>query len=207
MERHHLNQCLLLLNIPGNRILENMSEADYKSVISVIERSILATDLAHHFKISSKIRALAQSGPSAANLVSADSDDRRVLQASLMTGCDLAAVTKPWSVHKEVSQLVAEEFWEQGDIEREQFHEEPPPMMDRESSLALAQIDFIDHVAKDVYSNLAAFSQEMRPMYVTCLENKERWERVERGEDVEDDEDEGSEDERPRSREAAARNL
>ena len=26
MERHHLNQCLLLLNIPGNRILENMSE-------------------------------------------------------------------------------------------------------------------------------------------------------------------------------------
>ena len=27
LERHHLNQCLLLLNIPGNRILENLSEA------------------------------------------------------------------------------------------------------------------------------------------------------------------------------------
>ena len=26
MERHHLNQCLLILNIPGNRILEHLSE-------------------------------------------------------------------------------------------------------------------------------------------------------------------------------------
>ena len=26
MERHHLNQCLILLNIPGNKILENLSE-------------------------------------------------------------------------------------------------------------------------------------------------------------------------------------
>ena len=184
-------------------------------MISVIERSILATDLAHHFKINSKIRALAQSAaPSSSSysssymvdIVSADSEDRRILQAALITGCDLAAVTKPWTVHKEVSQLVAEEFWEQGDIEREQFHEQPPPMMDRDFSLALAQIDFIDHVATGVYSDLSSFSQAMRPMYIACLENKERWERVERGEAVEDDEDEGSEDERPRSREAA-RNL
>ena len=172
----------------------------------------MATDLAHHFKISSKIRALAQSAQppsspsSTLDIVSADSEERRILQAALMTGCDLAAVTKPWSVHKEVSQLVAEEFWEQGDIEREQFHEDPPPMMDREFSLALAQIDFIDHVATGVYSDLSAFSQAMRPMYIACLENKDRWERVERGEAVEDEEDEGSEDERPRSREAA-RNL
>ena len=33
MERHHLNQCLLLLNIPGNRILENMSEVAIKEVV------------------------------------------------------------------------------------------------------------------------------------------------------------------------------
>ena len=33
MERHHLNQCLLLLNIPGNRILENMSEVAIKELV------------------------------------------------------------------------------------------------------------------------------------------------------------------------------
>lgn len=33
MERHHLNQCLLILNIPGNRILENMSEVAIKELV------------------------------------------------------------------------------------------------------------------------------------------------------------------------------
>jgi 3'5'-cyclic nucleotide phosphodiesterase len=36
-----------------------------------------------------------------------------------MTAADLGAVTKPWDVHRHVSQLLAEEFWEQGDIERQ----------------------------------------------------------------------------------------
>mgnify|MGYP002050962711 FL=1 len=31
-----------------------------------------------------------------------------------MTAADLGAVTKPWSVHRHVSQLIAEEFWKQG---------------------------------------------------------------------------------------------
>jgi 3'5'-cyclic nucleotide phosphodiesterase len=35
----------------------------------------------------------------------------------MMTAADLGAVTKPWDVHRHVSQLLAEEFWEQGDIE------------------------------------------------------------------------------------------
>ena len=37
-----------------------------------------------------------------------------LLQSALMTAADLGAVTKPWSVHRHVSQLIAEEFWKQG---------------------------------------------------------------------------------------------
>ncbi len=36
-----------------------------------------------------------------------------------MTAADLGVVTKPWDVHRHVSQLLAEEFCEQGDIERQ----------------------------------------------------------------------------------------
>ena len=32
-----------------------------------------------------------------------------------MTAADLGAVTKPWVVHRHVSQLLAEEFWAQGE--------------------------------------------------------------------------------------------
>ena len=42
-----------------------------------------------------------------------------------MTACDVAAITKPWEIQKEVAQLVAAEFFEQGDLERSQLQAEP----------------------------------------------------------------------------------
>lgn len=39
----------------------------------------------------------------------------------MMTACDVAAITKPWEVQKKVAELVANEFFEQGDIEREKL--------------------------------------------------------------------------------------
>ena len=40
-------------------------------------------------------------------------------------GCDLAAVTKPWSIHREVVDLVTKEFFAQGDRERTELNKEP----------------------------------------------------------------------------------
>ena len=48
-----------------------------------------------------------------------------------MTACDVAAITKPWEIQQEVAQLVANEFFEQGDLERQQLQTEPivsPPI-------------------------------------------------------------------------------
>lgn len=39
----------------------------------------------------------------------------------MMTACDVAAITKPWDVQKKVAELVASEFFDQGDIEREKL--------------------------------------------------------------------------------------
>jgi hypothetical protein len=45
--------------------------------------------------------------------------NRFILESAMMTAADLGAVTKPWPVHRHVSQLLAEEFWAQGDLERQ----------------------------------------------------------------------------------------
>lgn len=42
-----------------------------------------------------------------------------------MTACDVAAITKPWKTQKRVANMVAGEFFEQGDLERNNFKEEP----------------------------------------------------------------------------------
>ncbi|XP_059093820.1 cGMP-specific 3',5'-cyclic phosphodiesterase-like [Tigriopus californicus] len=178
LERHHLNQCLLLLNIPGNRILENLSENEYSAILSLLERCILATDLAIHFRKAQAIRALANDEQ---QLDWSNADHKSLLQSAMMTAADLAAITKPWKVHFHTSNLLAEEFWAQGDIERENFHESPQPMMDREASLAHVQLDFIDKVCQGVYEDMEKFSPTLHPMLDGCMENRKRWAKIEPG--------------------------
>ena len=43
----------------------------------------------------------------------------------MMTACDVAAITKPWEIQRDVAQLVAGEFFEQGDLERSKLNQEP----------------------------------------------------------------------------------
>ena len=43
----------------------------------------------------------------------------------MMTACDVAAITKPWELQKQIAQLVAGEFFEQGDLERSKLQQEP----------------------------------------------------------------------------------
>lgn len=50
MEHHHFDQCLMILNSPGNQILSNLSSEDYSRAIKVLEDAILSTDLAVYFR-------------------------------------------------------------------------------------------------------------------------------------------------------------
>jgi hypothetical protein len=43
----------------------------------------------------------------------------------MMTGCDVGAIAKPWSIQHRIAKLVAEEFFEQGDMEKLQLNETP----------------------------------------------------------------------------------
>ena len=84
----------------------------------MIERSILATDLALHFRDKDAMSELAininQSPEKLEKMIEKDLEGKHLLQAGLMTAADLGNAFKPWEVHNPVSQLVVEEFWAQG---------------------------------------------------------------------------------------------
>lgn len=50
MEHHHFDQCIMILNSPGNQVLSNLSPEEYSRVIRVLEEAILSTDLAVYFR-------------------------------------------------------------------------------------------------------------------------------------------------------------
>lgn len=54
-----------------------------------------------------------------------------VLCGMMMTACDVSAIAKPWEVQHRVAKLVADEFFDQGDLEKLQLNTKPVAMMDR----------------------------------------------------------------------------
>ena len=42
------------------------------------------------------------------------------------------AITKPWETQQKIATLVSDEFFYQGDLEKEELHLDPIPMMDRD---------------------------------------------------------------------------
>lgn len=52
-------------------------------------------------------------------------EPRSLLRAMSMTVCDLSAITKPWPIEKRVADLVTSEFFEQGDVERQELNITP----------------------------------------------------------------------------------
>ena len=48
-----------------------------------------------------------------------------------MTACDLGAITKPWEIQQKVARKIADEFFYQGDLERDELHLLPSAQMDR----------------------------------------------------------------------------
>lgn len=121
MEHHHFDQCLMILNSEGNQILSNLSPEDYSRVVKVLEEAILSTDLAVYFRKRGAFLSIARDG----DYNWAFSDHRELLRGMLMTVCDLAAITKPWEIEKRVAELVSNEFFQQGDMERRKLNITP----------------------------------------------------------------------------------
>lgn len=49
----------------------------------------------------------------------------QVLCGMMMTSCDVSAIAKPWHIQHRVAKLVAEEFFEQGDMEKLRLNQTP----------------------------------------------------------------------------------
>ena len=48
----------------------------------------------------------------------AETERRELLRGMLMTASDVSAITKPWEIQQEVAKLLADEFFQQGDLEK-----------------------------------------------------------------------------------------
>ncbi|XP_075890014.1 cGMP-specific 3',5'-cyclic phosphodiesterase isoform X3 [Nelusetta ayraudi] len=176
MEHHHFDHCLMILNSPGNQILSGLSLDEYKATLKMIERAILATDLALYMKRRGEFFELTKNS----QFVWEDEHHRDLLRSMLMTSCDISAITKPWPVQKRIAELVATEFFEQGDKERSELNIEPSDLMNREKrdKIPSMQVSFIDAICVQLYETLAGMSEHCSPLLEGCQKNRQHWKRL-----------------------------
>ncbi|KAB7497831.1 Cone cGMP-specific 3',5'-cyclic phosphodiesterase subunit alpha', partial [Armadillidium nasatum] len=103
-----------------------------------------------------------------------------VLCGMMMTACDVSAIAKPWEVQHKIAKLVADEFFEQGDLEKLKLNQEPMAMMDREKKdeLPKMQVGFINFICLPLYKALSESFPWVKPLYDGCKRNQENWQRL-----------------------------
>ncbi|XP_054846523.1 cGMP-specific 3',5'-cyclic phosphodiesterase isoform X1 [Eublepharis macularius] len=173
MEHHHFDQCLMILNTPGNQILSGLSVEEYKATLKMIKQAILATDLALYIKRRGEFFDLLREK----RLSLEDPYQKELFLAMLMTACDLSAITKPWPVQQRIAELVAAEFFDQGDKERKELNIEPADLMNREkkNKIPSMQVGFIDAICLQLYEALVHISEACSPLLDGCRKNRQKW--------------------------------
>ncbi|XP_032675457.1 cGMP-specific 3',5'-cyclic phosphodiesterase-like isoform X2 [Odontomachus brunneus] len=183
MEHHHFDQCVMILNSDSNNIFQSLSMEDYRRVMRVVESAILSTDLAMYFKKRNRFMEVIDEG----EFDWQSEEKKELLCGMMMTACDVSAIAKPWEVQHRVAKLVADEFFDQGDLERLQLNQQPVAMMDRErrDELPQMQVGFIDVICLPLYKVMSETFPWILPLYEGTMENRKHWqdlaEKVEMG--------------------------
>ncbi|CAB3989792.1 calcium calmodulin-dependent 3, 5 -cyclic nucleotide phosphodiesterase 1A-like isoform X1 [Paramuricea clavata] len=159
-ENHHISAAFSLLNRQEINILGNLSSTEYSELRSLVISMVLGTDMSLHFEQLKTVKA---------SLVSTD------ISTFVPTKClpfvlhcaDICHPAKEWSVHKKWTDRVMEEFFEQGDAEKD-LGLPLSPLCDRNTTvIPESQVGFISlilapamDVCGDVLDRLKQFGED-----------------------------------------------
>ena len=126
LENFHASTLFRTIRKKDNNIFEKLSKSDYKIIRKRMISEILATDMANHGKVMSLIKSkiiLNENNEYKLNLLSGNEQTKNDEQQSLLDFmlhlADLAHNTKLFTISKKWVELLNEEFWKQGDLEKE----------------------------------------------------------------------------------------
>jgi len=172
LENHHCSLAFTLLKKPENDIFCGLTEEQRKEVRNLIIVCVLATDLAHHMEITAGWNSCI------GKFSKEDKSHRSLLLQVLLKAADISNPGKPFEIAKYWATMVQEEFFGQGDLEKEK---EIPisPFMDREKpALPKMQINFIDYLVAPLFGSLREVLPKLQPICERLEDNKKMWKSI-----------------------------
>ncbi|KAL7041336.1 hypothetical protein ACKWTF_000731 [Chironomus riparius] len=140
LENHHISAAFRVLKDDDCNILQNLSRDEYRELRTLIIDMVLATDMSFHFQQLKNMRNLLT--------LAEPSVDKSKAMALVLHCCDISHPAKKWDLHHKWTMLLLEEFFRQGDLERE-LGLPFSPLCDRNNTLvAESQIGFIEFIVE-----------------------------------------------------------
>ncbi|CAD6199821.1 unnamed protein product [Caenorhabditis auriculariae] len=140
LENHHAAESWRLLCQTDNCFIENLDAAETKRFRYLVLEYILATDLKQHFEIIMTFNEKTN------DMDLGSESDRLLLAKLIIKMADINSPTKPYNLHRQWTDRICEEFYEQGDEERRRGMTITPYMDRADAQVAKLQDSFIAHV-------------------------------------------------------------
>jgi cAMP-specific phosphodiesterase 4 len=132
LEQHHLAVAFKLLQESNCDFLSSWSRKQRQSFRKTVIEMVLATDMSKHMSLLADLKTMVEAKKvSNSSIVCLDKyNDRIQVLQSMIHLADLSNPTKPIELYRSWNQRILEEYWRQGDKEKEQGLE-VSPMCDR----------------------------------------------------------------------------
>lgn len=172
LENHHCHRTFQILKTPDTAILDGMDIEQWREFRAGVITAILATDMGHHFEVTQKFQSRLENGD---NWSRESADDRTLLIRILIKVADISNPAKPHETALVWSKRLHEEWYLQGDKEREAGLP-VTPIMDRSAAKpAKIAADFIDYILSPLYNNMARLLPGFEPCLELMRKNREYW--------------------------------
>lgn len=167
LENHHVSAAFRLMRDDSDsNILQNLGREEHREFRTLVIDMVLATDMSYHFQQLKTMRGLlslatggggpVETGPGTGHGGAPQPQpgagpaavDKSKALSLVLHSCDISHPAKQWRTHHRWTTLLLEEFFRQGDMERE-LGLPFSPLCDRNNTLvAESQIGFIDFIVE-----------------------------------------------------------
>lgn len=170
LENFHASQLWKILKKDESAILDGIDVAQRRELRRIIISCILVTDPSKTLEIHAKFDSIM-------SMFNRDNKEhRQILAQSLIKCADISNPVRSFKVSKYWAEMIQEEFYNQGDKEKE-LGLDVSPFMDRDCNEALPriQVNFMEFLVQPLYTTLSEFLPETIVCKNSLLNNKQTW--------------------------------
>uniref|UniRef100_A0A673BHD0 Phosphodiesterase n=1 Tax=Sphaeramia orbicularis TaxID=375764 RepID=A0A673BHD0_9TELE len=177
LENHHLAVGFKLLQEDNCDIFQNLNKKQRQTLRRMVIDMVLATDMSKHMSLLADLKTMVETKKvtSSGVLLLDNYTDRMQVLRNMVHCADLSNPTKPLDLYRQWTDRIMDEFFHQGDRERERGMEISPMCDKHTASVERTQVGFIDYIVHPLWETWADLVHPDAQDILDTLEDNRNW--------------------------------